>query len=120
MATINVETENEVARMKYRFHFDPVRLRIVDVRQGDFISRTGAKSEMTFTADESRGSLSIELAEDRDGPSISGGGIVAVVRFEALSAGRADLSLSDASMADLNNDRVGSVLPPPYTVTIEK
>jgi len=114
------ESENDFARVALSLQFDPRKLRVVGVRQGNWMARAGAEAAFSYAVDPQAGRLSIELSENHGGNPISGGGTLCSVEFVAVAPGLVSPSIAGAAVGDLNDEGVSySLLPPPAVVVRE-
>jgi cohesin domain-containing protein len=119
-ALVNVETENDVSRIALTVQYDPRRVRAVSARAGEFMAQAHAAARFSYAQDAAAGRLSIQLDEDPGGPPVSGGNSIAAIEFLASASGTARLSVVDATMFDLNNERVPFALPSPQRMLIKE
>ena len=104
---------SEIYGAEYTLHFDKKLLKVIDQSKGTFLSHDGAEIiEVSNSFNNDIGS--IEYGETRMGdPAVIGGvtdpGVLASIRFEAISSGTCDLKL-EAMLADSSAQQIDAVV----------
>jgi Cohesin domain len=114
------ESENDFARVALGVQFDPRKLRVTGVRQGELMARTGATIDFSYGVDVQAGRVSIQLNQNAGADPVSGGGTLCSIKFVAMVPGPASLSLLDVAVGDQNNEGVAYSVLPPATVAVHE
>jgi len=86
----------DVVSVPLQVQYDPAKLSLVNVTQGDLLGRDN-QAVTLIHRDDGPGSVTINAARPPGTPGISGAGVVCVMSFQAKAAGETALSLVRAS-----------------------
>jgi len=114
------ESENDFARVALAVQFDPRRLRVASVRQGDLLAQAHATAPFSYGVDAQAGRVSVEVSENEGAHPVSGGGTLCIVEFVPIAPGRALLSMADVAVGDLNNEAVAYSALAPTAVAVRE
>jgi general secretion pathway protein D len=78
---------NDISSVPLQIQYDPAKLTLVGVEQGDFLSRDG-KNVALVHRDDGSGGITINAARPPGMPGISGAGTVCTLDFQAKGAGQ--------------------------------
>jgi hypothetical protein len=112
--------DDSVYGAQYDLTFDPAILQVVSQTKGDFLSQDGVSTiNIVNKFDNTIGKL--EYAEIRLATKmgVTNPCVLATITFEAVSAGSADLLLSNVILADPFAQRIGEVMLNNGTVNVE-
>jgi general secretion pathway protein D len=84
---------NDIASVPLQIQYDPAKLSLVNVDNGDFLGRDG-KAVALVHRDDGPGSININASRPPAAPGISGTGVVCVLTFTAKAAGESDLIIT--------------------------
>jgi general secretion pathway protein D len=76
----------DIASVPLKIQYDPTKLSLVNVDQGDFLSRDG-KPVTLLHVDDGSGLITVNSARPPGAPGMSGAGVVCVLSFQAKAAG---------------------------------
>jgi general secretion pathway protein D len=82
-----------IAAVPLQVQYDPARLDLVNVTQGDFLSRDGQPVALMHR-DDGPGSITIHAARPPGATGVSGAGVVCVLSFQAKAAGPTNLTIT--------------------------
>jgi general secretion pathway protein D len=85
----------DIASVPLLIQYDPARLSLVNVTNGDLLSRDNQAVALVHL-DDGPGSITINAARPPGMAGISGAGVVCVLSFQAKTAGETRLSLTRA------------------------
>jgi general secretion pathway protein D len=91
---VSISDANRVSTVSFSLTFDPKVLRVRGVNQGSFMSQGGLQVAFAQQVDSVAGRVDITLARTGDAVGASGSGSLAVVLFEAATAGNTTLNVS--------------------------
>jgi hypothetical protein len=97
-----------VSAYQFDLSFDPARLAYRVAVAGAFLAGPG-RDVVCPPVDAAAGVVRLACASTGPGPAAINGGLLAVITFEALSAGSSDLTLGNAQLA--NTGRPPALLP---------
>jgi general secretion pathway protein D len=84
---------SDIASVPLQIQYDPAKLSLVNVDNGDFLGRDG-KAVALVHRDDGPGSININASRPPASPGISGTGVVCVLSFQAKAAGESDLVIT--------------------------
>jgi general secretion pathway protein D len=84
---------NDIASVPLQIQYDPAKLALVNVDNGDFLGRDG-KAIALVHRDDGPGSISINASRPPAAAGMSGTGVVCVLSFQAKAAGVSDLVIT--------------------------
>lgn len=85
----------DVASVPMQIQYDPSKLSLVNVGDGDLLNRDGQIVAMAHR-DDGPGDLTINVSRSPGAPGVSGAGVVCVLTFQAKAAGQTQLSFARA------------------------
>ena len=86
----------DVSSVPMQVQYDPDKLSLVNVTQGDLLGRDG-QSAALIHRDDGPGSITINAARPPGAPGVNGAGVVCVLSFQAKSAGQSALAMTRAT-----------------------
>ncbi len=89
----------DVASIALQFHYDAVKLQLVNVSGGDFLGRDGQAAPPIHT-DQPAGNLVVGISRPPGTHGVTGTGVVCVLTFQAKASGPSDLSIARASVVN--------------------
>jgi general secretion pathway protein D len=100
--TIAVSIDNAVdaGAATFAVTFNPKALKLVSAQDGGFLGQGGQPSSLSPKIDNDNGTAAVSLTRPAGSPGVSGSGILANLQFEAVGAGTATITFSQASVAD--------------------
>jgi general secretion pathway protein D len=100
--TVAVSIENAVdaGAATLAITFNPKILKLVTAQEGGFLGQGGQPSSLSPRIDNDSGTATISLTRPAGSAGVSGSGILANLQFEAVGAGTATITFSQASVAD--------------------
>ena len=85
----------DVSSVPMQIQYDPSKLSLVNVGDGDLLNRDGQIVAMAHR-DDGPGDLTINVSRSPGAPGVSGAGVVCVLTFQAKAAGQTQLSFARA------------------------
>jgi general secretion pathway protein D len=89
----------DVASVPVQIQYDPSRLSLVNVGDGDYLNRDGQIVAMAHR-DDGPGQITLNASRPPGAPGVSGAGVLCVLTFQAKSAGQSDISITRAGAMD--------------------
>ena len=83
----------DIASVPMQLQYDPSRLALVNVTQGDFLSRDG-QAVALIHRDDGPGSVTINASRPPGAAGVNGAGVVCVLSFQAKAAGQSTLTFT--------------------------
>lgn len=83
----------DVASVPLKIQYDPAKLELVNVDQGDFLGRDGKPVTLLHT-DDGQGLITVNNARPPGAAGISGAGVVCVLSFQAKAAGESAITIT--------------------------
>jgi len=83
----------DIASVPMQLHYDPSKLSLVNVTQGDFLSRDG-QSVALIHRDDGPGSVTINASRPPGAAGVNGAGVICVLSFQAKAAGQSALTFT--------------------------
>jgi general secretion pathway protein D len=86
----------DVASVPLQVQYDPARLSLVNVGDGDFLGRDGQSVTLIHTDDTTTGMIKINTSRPPGVAGMSGAGVICVLSFQAktASAGRTTIAIA--------------------------
>jgi general secretion pathway protein D len=97
---VSVENAADAGAANLALSFNPKVLKLVTVQDGGFLGQGGTASSLSPTMDNDNGTATIALTRPAGSAGVSGTGVLANLQFEAVGAGTATITFSQASVAD--------------------
>ena len=85
----------DIASVPLQIHYDPSKLGLVNVGDGDLLNRDGQVVAMAHR-DDGPGDITLNVSRPPGAPGVSGAGVVCVLTFQAKAAGKSDVSITRA------------------------
>ena len=92
--SVEIRSELEIGSLTVNLGFNPQIARLKEVTEGGLGRKVGEKVPFLSNIDNSSGACTIGLSSPTPGQGIKGGGILAVLVFEALEPGEGVISVS--------------------------
>lgn len=86
---------NDLASSALRIKYDPAHLTLVNVGNGDLLSRDG-KSVAESHSDDGPGNITLNISRPPGTTGVNGAGVVAVLSFQAKAPGQTSISVTRA------------------------
>lgn len=96
---------NGVSSVPLQLHYDPSNLSLVNVAEGDFLSRDKQAVALVHR-DDGPGDLTIVASRPPGSPGMSGSGVVCVLTFQAKTAGSSTLAITRAGIVNAAQQQV--------------
>lgn len=97
--TVDLRTDSEIGNMSLTLGFDPRVVRLKDVAEGGFLSQAGTRVPFMKNVDSGSGSATIGFSSPALGRGIAGGGVLAILVFDAVAPGETTVSITGISGA---------------------
>jgi len=85
----------DVSSVPLQIHYDPSKMNLINVGDGDLLNRDGQSVSMAHR-DDGPGNLILNVSRPPGAPGVSGAGVVCVLTFQATAKGQSDLSITRA------------------------
>ncbi|WP_348262690.1 cohesin domain-containing protein [Telmatobacter sp. DSM 110680] len=85
----------DVSSVPLQVQYDPSKLNLVNVGDGDLLNRDGQVVSMAHR-DDGPGNLTLNVSRPPGAPGVSGAGVVCVLTFQATAKGQSDVSITRA------------------------
>jgi general secretion pathway protein D len=83
----------DVSAVPLEIQYDPAKLSLVNVGDGDLLNRDGQVVQMAHR-DDGPGDITLNVARPPGAPGVSGAGVVCVLTFQAKASGPTNLSIA--------------------------
>jgi len=83
----------DVASVPLQIQYDPSKLSLVNVGDGDLLNRDGQVVAMAHR-DDGPGTIMLNVSRPPGAPGVSGAGVVCVLSFQAKAKGQSDISIT--------------------------
>jgi general secretion pathway protein D len=83
----------DVSSVPLQIQYDPAKLSLVNVGDGDFLNRDGQIVAMAHR-DDGPGTITLNASRPPGAPGISGAGVVCVLSFQAKAAGDSGIKIT--------------------------
>jgi general secretion pathway protein D len=100
---------SDAAMIGLKLQYDPARLQLINAAAGDLLGRDGQPTGISHQ-EVSPGNLIVSVSRPSGAHGITGTGVVAVLTFQAKTAGSSDLSITSASV--VSGTQQQTPLPP--------
>ena len=87
----------DIASVPLKIKFDPAKLALVNVDQGDFLGRDG-KPPALLHIDDGAGLITINNSRPPGAPGMSGAGVVCVLSFQGKAAGDSAIAIAGSGL----------------------
>ncbi len=85
----------DVSSVPIQVQYDPAKISLVNVGDGDLLNRDGQIVSMAHR-DDGPGNLTVNVSRPPNAPGVSGAGVVCVLTFQAKAKGQGDISITRA------------------------
>ena len=85
----------DVSTVPLQIQYDPSKLSLVNVGDGDLLNRDGQVVAMAHR-DDGPGTITLNVSRPPGAPGVSGAGVVCVLSFQAKAKGQSELSITRA------------------------
>jgi general secretion pathway protein D len=85
----------DVSSVPLQIQYDPSKMTLVNVGDGDLLNRDGQVVAMAHR-DDGPGDLTLNVSRSPGAPGVSGAGVVCVLTFQAKAPGKSDISITRA------------------------
>ena len=89
----------DIASVPLQIQYDPTKLTLVNVGNGDLLNRDGQTVEPAHR-DDGPGNLTLNVSRPPGAPGVSGAGVVCVLTFQAKAPGETNLSITRAGVTN--------------------
>lgn len=96
-----------VASVPLQLHYDTAHLSLVNVSEGNFLSRDGQAVALVHR-DDGAGNLTIVASRPPGAAGLSGSGTVCVLSFQAKTAGPTQLAITRAGVVNTAQQQVSA------------
>lgn len=93
---IVVTGAKDIASLPLQVHYDPARLSLVNVGDGDFLGRDGQSVTLIHTDDTTTGMIKINTSRPPGVAGMSGAGVICVLSFQAKTASAGQTTIAIA------------------------
>jgi general secretion pathway protein D len=90
---IVLSSATDIASVPLQIQYDPAKLSLVNVDNGDFLGRDGQAVALVHRDDEP-GSITINASRPPGAAGVSGSGVVCVLSFQAKAAGDSVIAIT--------------------------
>ncbi|HXE05414.1 MAG TPA: cohesin domain-containing protein [Bryobacteraceae bacterium] len=104
---VRLQGGTNVASVPMQLHYDPARLSLVNVAEGDFLSHDGQAVALVHR-DDGAGNVTIVASRPPGAAGLSGSGVVCVITFQAKSAGTSVLAITRAGVVNTAQQQVNA------------
>ena len=103
---MNLEILNatNVQSVPFQVRFHPKLLKLVNVVQGNFLSKDDKAVALSQSIDAEAGAANLSISRPPDAPGVSGSGALATLTFQALGAGTATVEVVRGSARGPGNE----------------
>jgi len=98
----------DIASVPFQVQYDPAKLTLVGVEQGDFLGRDGKAVALVHREDGS-GAITINAARPPGVPGVSGTGTVCVLDFQAKASGQTSIMISRPGAMNSSQQQIPAV-----------
>ena len=95
----------DVSSVPLQVQYDPSKLALVNVGDGDLLNRDGKIVEMAHR-DDGPGTITINVSRPPGTPGVSGAGVICVLSFQAKAKGQSDISITRAGAMNSANQPI--------------
>ncbi|MGC2617178.1 MAG: cohesin domain-containing protein, partial [Terracidiphilus sp.] len=85
----------DVSSVPLQIQYDPSKISLVNVGDGDLLNRDGQIVSMAHR-DDGPGNLTLNVSRPPGAPGVSGAGVVCVLTFQAAAKGQSDITITRA------------------------
>lgn len=106
-----------LASVNAALRYDSAVLRAVSVSEGNLLKKNNAPGKFDGQIDEGGGAVAIELAAEEGGGAPGGGGL-AVITFEVVGSGAANVTVTDLTAVAVGGGNVPATVAAPLAVSV--
>jgi general secretion pathway protein D len=104
---VTVLGASDIASIPLQIQYDPAKLSLVNVDNGDFLGRDG-QAVALIHRDDGPGLININASRPPGAAGVSGAGVVCVLSFQAKAAGSALVSITRPGAINSNQQQVAA------------
>jgi general secretion pathway protein D len=97
---LQISGAKNVYSVPVQINYDPSKLQLVNVSDGNFLSQDGQAVALVHREDDSTGSVQITASRPPGSGGVSGSGIVATLTFQAKASGQTPLTITRGGARD--------------------
>ena len=112
-----IETDGGINALPMQIAFDPTRLQVIDVIEGDFFRQEGGQTTFARQVVPENGRVLIS-AQRNGGEPVRGKGSVVTLRLKAVVAGTSRVSIASSSALGASGTPPAVILPVPVDIKI--
>ena len=112
-----IDTDGGINALPIQIAFDPTRLQIIDVIEGDFFRQEGGQTTFARQVVPETGRILVS-AQRNGGEPVRGKGSVVTLKLKAVVAGTARLSIASASALGTSGTPPAVILPVPLDIKV--
>jgi general secretion pathway protein D len=90
---------NDISSVPLQIQYDPAKISLVNVGDGDFLNRDGQIVAMAHR-DDGPGTITLNASRPPGAPGISGAGVVCVLTFQAKTTGESAINITRSGAMD--------------------
>ena len=95
---VSIENAADAGAATFAVTFNPKALKLVSAQDGGFLGQGGQPSSLSPKIDNDNGTAAVSLTRPAGSPGVSGSGVLVNLQFEAVGAGTATITFSQASV----------------------
>lgn len=115
--TLNARATQAVGTLGLVVSYDPALLKVVDATEGSFLSQAGSSLKFSKDIDQGNGLVSLDVASSAE-QGVKGSGGLAVLTFEVLAAGEAQIGVDRVNPSGPAGETIGYAPPPSHTLNL--
>ncbi len=112
-----VQTEQAIARVPFTVGYDPKKLQVVAVNEGNFLKQGGVGTTFTNTVDATTGRIQID-ASRASGGATSSGSLTSLTLRGLSTTAATQIALLSATPTGITGNNVLAALPAPQSVAV--
>lgn len=107
-----------LSALPMQIQYDPSRLSLVNVSEGDFLNRDGQAVALVHR-DDGPGNITLNASRPPGAPGVSGAGVVCVLSFQAKAAGTSSVTITRPGAVNSSQQPVQVQSTMPATVVVK-
>lgn len=115
--TLNTRSAQPVGSLGLVVSYDPSMLKAVEATEGSFLSQGGANVKFSKDIDQGNGQIALDMASSGE-QGVQGSGGLAVLTFEVLAAGEAQISAERINPSGPVGETVNFTTPSSHAVSL--
>jgi general secretion pathway protein D len=100
VVNLQISGANNVYSVPVQMNYDPAKLQLVNISNGNFLSQDGQAVALVHREDENTGTLQITATRPPGAGGVSGQGTVVSITFQAKAAGQTPLTITRGGARD--------------------